>query len=131
MTKKRYGLGFCMLILMAFCFLGCDGPTPSKPKFDESLLLGYWQSETLHEYYQEDGTGYTWDTADDVTEEEAQPYTWTLSGSTLMQSHIMEMGGVVPKKYTLTTLTATTLAYHDDFGTSYVFHKGNSDEETR
>ncbi|MBO4488829.1 MAG: hypothetical protein J5741_04120 [Bacteroidales bacterium] len=131
MMKRINIYGILLIAFFAFVAISCDHPTPSKPKFDESLLMGYWQSGTLHEYYQEDGTGYTWDTADDVLEEEAQPYTWTLSGATLTQNHQMEMGGVVPKAYTVTTLTATTLAYQDNYGTSYVFHKGNSDEETR
>ncbi len=116
-----------MMICCALLAVSCDGggSTPTKPAFDESLLIGYWQSETLHEYYNIDGTGYTWDTADDVTEEEAQPFTWSLNGKTLTQNHQMEMGGIVPKSYTVTTLDASTLAYHDYYGTSYVFHKGN------
>lgn len=130
MMKKINLYGLLLIVFLAFAAISCEHPTPSKPKFDESLLMGYWQAGTLHEYYKEDGTGYTWDTADDVLEEEAQPYTWTFSGATLTQNHLMEMGGVVPKTYTVTTLTATTLAYHDNYGTSYVFYKGNSDEET-
>lgn len=131
MKRRFFTYGTLLMAILAIVMISCDGPTPLKPKFDESLLIGYWQSGTLHEYYQEDGTGYTWDTVDDVHEEEAQPYTWTLSGSTLTQYHQMELGGVVPKTYTLTILDASTLAYHDSYGTSYVFHKGNSDEETR
>ena len=68
-------------------------------------------------------TGYTWDTADDVTEEEAQPFTWVLEGSTLTQNHKMAMGGIVPKTYTVTKLTASTLMYHDNFGTFHSFIK--------
>jgi len=113
------GLTFCcLLFLMNSCNLfGKDD------KFDKTLLSGTWASGTLHEHYNETGTGYTWDTADDVTEEEAQPFTWTLEGSTLTQIHQMEMGGKVPKTYTVTKLNATTLAYHDDYGKSYTFTK--------
>ncbi|MCR4966102.1 MAG: hypothetical protein K6A41_10675 [Bacteroidales bacterium] len=127
--KKKNIFGIWIFALLATFILGCEDPGgggTNRPKFDESLLIGYWQSGTLHEYYKEDGTGYTWDTEDDVMEEEAQPYTWTLSGSTLTQNHQMEMGGVVPKSYIVTTLNATTLEYHDNYGTSYIFFKDQS-----
>jgi hypothetical protein len=92
-------------------------------KFDKTFLPGYWVSGTLHEFYNANGTGYTWDTADDVTEEEAQPFTWTLEKATLTQIHKMEMGGNVPKTYTVTKLNTTSLEYHDDYGKYYSFVK--------
>ena len=108
----------CMMFLMNSCDLFNGGE-----KFDKTLLPGNWVMGTLHEHYNAEGTGYTWDTADDVTEEEAQPFTWKLEGSTLTQIHLMEMGGNVPKTYTVTKLNATTLAYRDDYGKSYTFTK--------
>jgi hypothetical protein len=35
----------------------------------------------------------------------------------------MEVGGNVPKVYTVTELTETTLKYQDDFGKTYTFTK--------
>lgn len=109
---------FCAIVLL---MSGCE-PTERKT-FDRSLMIGYWQSGTIYEYYNGNGTGYTWDTADDVTEEEAQPFTWTLSEATLTQNHQIEMGGVVPKRYTVTTLNNSVLCYHDDYGNNYIFNK--------
>lgn len=37
----------------------------------------------------------------------------------------MEVGGNVPKVYTVTKLTSTTLSYEDDYGKSYTFTKVN------
>jgi len=118
-NSLHFGLFLCCLALL---MAGCD-LFNHEEKFDKTLLTGTWAAGTLHEHYNEIGTGYTWDTADDVTEEEAQPFTWTLEGSTLTQIHQMEMGGNVPKTYTVTKLNATTLAYHDDYGKSYTFTK--------
>ena len=70
-----------------------------------------------------DGTGGTWDTADDVTEEEAQDFTWTLVNAELTHIHILEIGGHVPKVYTVTELTSSTLTYNDDFGVEFSFTK--------
>ena len=108
----------CIAILMSSCDL-----FNRKEKFDKTLLSGCWVSGTLYEYYNADGTGHTWDILDDVTEEEAQPFTWTLEKRTLTQIHQMEMGGNVPKIYTVTKLNATTLEYHDDYGKYYTFTK--------
>ena len=118
-NSLHFGLFLCCLALL---MAGCD-LFNHEEKYDKTLLTGTWASGTLHEHYNTAGTGYTWDTADDVTEEEAQPFTWTLDGSTLTQIHQMEMGGNVPKTYTVTKLNATTLSYHDDYGQYYTFTK--------
>lgn len=115
--KSIFVLGFALVV---FLTAGCDHFN-HKEKFDKTLLSGYWLSGTLYEYYNADGTGYTWDILDDVTEEEAQHFTWTLEKSTLTQIHQMEMGGNVPKTYTVTKLNATTLEYHDNYGKYYTF----------
>ena len=119
--KNRNRLPFrlflcCLALLMA----GCD-LFNHEEKFDKSLMSGYWVSGTLHEYYNANGTGYTWDTWDDVTEEEAQPFTWTLENATLTQIHKMEMGGNVPKVYTVIKLNSSMLEYRDDYGKTYTF----------
>ena len=92
---------------------------------DKTLLYGKWQENKTKnfEVYNSDGTGYTWDEADDVTEAEAQQFTWTLEGDALTHIHIMEMGADIPKIYTVTKLTATELTYKDDFGKTHTFNK--------
>ncbi|HKK80899.1 MAG TPA: hypothetical protein VJ909_01540 [Prolixibacteraceae bacterium] len=94
-----------------------------EDSFDESLLVGKWESGTLFYNYNYDGTGSTWDEGDDVTEEEAQEFTWTLVEDELTHIHIMEIGGTVPKIYTVTKLTETTLEYEDGFGVKSSFAK--------
>ena len=89
--------------------------------FTESFLIGIWVSGTLHYKYLSDKTGTTWDTKDDVTEAEGQAFTWTLVKSELTHIHIIETGGNVPKVYTVTELTATSLKYKDSFGVLYSF----------
>ncbi|MCH4895731.1 hypothetical protein E0494_03325 [Marinilabiliaceae bacterium JC040] len=115
---------------MALCFVSIILLSTSCTKeedkdFDQQLLLGKWQEGTLYERYDVGGTGATWDTADDVKESEAQPFTWTLKKDQLGQVHLMQNGTKVPKTYTVTELSATTLSYKDDFGKSYTFKKVN------
>ncbi len=119
MMKKslRY---FTMLAVITYLAVSC---TKEEETFDQTLLTGKWQSGTLFYKYLADGTGGTWDTADNVTEAEAQAFTWTLVKDLLTQIHILEIGGSVPKIYTVTELTETSLKYHDDFGVSFSFTK--------
>ena len=117
---KRTLIYLTAFMLLTFLAVSCE---PEEQSFDESLLIGKWQSGTVFYKYLADGTGGTWDTADDVTEDEAQPFTWTLVKSELTHIHILEMGGTVPKVYTVTELTETTLKYHDDFGGDFTFTK--------
>jgi hypothetical protein len=116
-----------IISFLVLCFVttvlmvSCD--TLVEKSFNETLLYGKWQSGTLFYKYLSDGSGSTWDTADDVTEAEAQKFTWTLVHSELTQNHILEMGGTVPKVYTVTELTDSTLKYHDDFDKNFSFIK--------
>ena len=118
MKKTLFYLTMC--IVVSFLVVSC---APEEEYFDDSLLIGKWQSGTLYYKYLDDGSGGTWDTADDVTEEEAQAFTWTLVKSELTHIHVLEIGGSVPKIYTVTELTSTSLEYHDDFGVNFAFTK--------
>jgi hypothetical protein len=118
MKKILFYISMCSVLVMLA--VSCETEPIS---FDESLLIGKWQSGTLFYKYFGDGTGGTWDTADDVKEEEAQAFTWTLEYAELTHIHILEIGGTVPKVYTVTELTATSLKYHDDFGVNWAFTK--------
>lgn len=126
---KKITRNIAVFILTTLIFGSCIDPV----YFDPNLLIGKWSrpspfatSENPGDEffrYDEDGSGVTWDTADDVTELEAQTFTWTLHGSQLTQIHTIEMGGTVTKIYTLTSLTETTLTYKDDFGKVFSYSK--------
>ena len=119
---KRLSYLLISFVLTVTLFNSC---TPEITVFDKSLLTGVWVSGTEYYRYDSDGNGVTWDTSDNVTEATGQKFTWTLINSELTQNHILEIGGTVPKTYTLTELTTTTLKYKDDFGVAYSFTKVN------
>lgn len=105
---------------------------PDKADYKASDLVGKWvltkggAQGTEFWRYKADGTGATWDTADDVSEEEAQAFDWTLEGDQLTQIHKLESSaGVVPMVYTVTALTSSKLNYKDDYGRTYVFTRVN------
>ncbi len=114
---KKHKISVVAAILVALMLASCE----KEDDFDEFLLVGKWQSGTLFDRYFANGTGYSWDEGDDVREDEAQAFTWTLIESELTQFHIMENGPDIPKHYTVTELSSTRLRYRDDFGRSYSF----------
>jgi len=114
---KKYKISLVATILIALMLASCE----KESDFDKSLLTGKWQSGTLFYRYFVNGTGYSWDEGDDVSEDEAQDFTWTLVESELTHIHILEIGGTVPRVYTVTELSSTRLRYRDDFGRSYSF----------
>lgn len=112
----------CLMVCFSLSVLlnSCED---DETLFQESSLIGKWVSGTVYYKYLSDYSGKTWDTSDDVTEAEAQSFTWTLVKSELTHIHVLESGGSVPKVYTVTELTETTLKYKDEFGTSFSFKK--------
>lgn len=122
MNKK---LIFTAFILILLVMSGCK----SHLTFDETLLIGRWQRTStltggLDCYrYDAGGTGVTWDTGDDVTEDEGQAFDWTLSNDVLTLVHKGAMGELIPKTYTMQKLNTTTLSYSDDYGVTYTFSR--------
>ena len=123
---KNFKLLFISILAVSAIILSMSSCSPDTDvEFDQTLLTGKRQENNslVFEVYGKDGSGYTWDEADDVTEAEAQPFTWGLNGNVLTQVHTMEMGGNVPKAYTVTKLTATELVYEDNYGKVHSFDK--------
>jgi hypothetical protein len=120
---KRFSFYIAFCAVLTLMVVSCEEDTTS---FDETLLYGKWQGtwegKTVYYKYFDDGTGYTWVPADDVTEEEATDFTWTLVQAEFTQIYVGQMGQTVPKVYTITELTSSTLKYKDDFD-SYSYTK--------
>lgn len=120
---KRGGkLVIGLVALLALCSCGSE---PVTPTFDEALLIGEWIENTVHEKYLPEGLGTTWDTADDVAEEEADTFNWSFDGSRLIQEHHMVVG-VVPRILTVTKLDLENLVYEDSGGVPHHFFRNDT-----
>ncbi len=126
-----------MGIAFAFGLSSCDGIGSGDDGFDETLLYGKWQEGTVYERYYAtpiervmangdtvQANGTTWDEGDDVYEDEAQLFNWTLTGSTLKQEHVGTFV-IVPKLYTVKSLTNNEMVYSDDYGSEHHFSRVN------
>lgn len=94
-----------------------------KVIYDASLLVGEWVRGTEHELYLADGTGRMWDTGDDVSDAEAQRFSWTLDSNLLTLICHLELGGVVPKRFVVTFADDENLSYNDPYGKAHLWDR--------
>ena len=94
-----------------------------KVIYDASILVGEWVRGTEHEVYLADGTGRMWDTADDVSDAEAQRFSWTLDSNLLTLICHLELGGVVPKRFVVTFADDENLSYNDPYGKAHLWDR--------
>ncbi|MBR4230409.1 MAG: hypothetical protein IKR83_06825 [Bacteroidales bacterium] len=107
-------------------FTACGDKTiPLNVNADQ--LYGCWVKNGSQEYwrYLDDGTGVTWDEADDITEEESNlRFEWTVAGDVLTHVFHGEQGNQsVPKVYTIKGISPSAMSWEDDYGQSYTLIK--------
>lgn len=92
--------------------------------YDTDMLIGLWQSGTVFYRFNEDGSGVTWDTADDVSELEGGKFTWEVKKKRFIHYHKMEINdAIIPKSYNINKLDLMNLEYVDDFDVKSTFIK--------
>lgn len=87
------------------------------------MLVGLWQIDE-HVFYRfnPDGSGHTWDVADDLTEEEASNFNWEAFEEAIMMTHKLRIRGIVPRYYELDCINAFDLRFHDNYS-SYALER--------
>ena len=138
MKKKK--LIIVILIIIALCLVALFLWKISQPKeyqpeiiepevfedqvYDTDLIIGLWQSGTLFYRFNEDGTGATWNSADDVTELEGSKFTWEVSKSRFIHYHQMEVNdAIIPKAYDIIKLDLMNMEIEDDYNVKTAFIK--------
>ncbi len=137
---KKKTLITIIIIILALCAVAFIIWTINKPKsyepeylepevfedetYDSDMLIGLWQSGSVFYRYNDDGSGVTWDIADDVMEEEGSKFTWEVDKKRIIHYHQMEISSaIIPKAYTITKLDLSNLEYKDDFKVESAFIK--------
>lgn len=137
---KKKTLLIIILVIISLCALAFIVWTITKPKayepeylepevfedevYDTDMIIGLWQTGTVFYRYNEDFTGVTWDTADDVTEAEGSKFTWEVNKKRIIHYHKMEISdAIIPKAYTITNLDLSSFEYKDDYKVEHIFTK--------
>lgn len=92
--------------------------TESTKSYSE-LIVGRWKTsadEPYYEVYYSDGTGKMWDTAEDVQEDEADTFDWSIDEHNQLTQIVHFQGGQgdVPQYCNIITLNETTLKYNNN-----------------
>ena len=107
------------LLIGSFLIISCsDDPIDEDKSFDQTKLYGKWQQGTVFYVYNSNNTGWTWDTSEGVTEEDAkkegdegQTFTWELTANNLIEAHFGER---TQRSYVIKILTDSDLEYVDN-----------------
>ena len=108
---------FIVTLFTVSCSKKKDDSTSSKPYSE--LIVGRWKtSDGGHfEVYNANGTGKMWDPADDVQEDEADTFDYTVDQA---QNHMMQIihfqggQGDVPQSCNILILNETTFKYNNE-----------------
>ena len=112
-----------LVLLVAAFFVTLFTVSCSKKK-DESksyseLIVGRWKTSDggHYEVYNSDGTGKMWDPADDVQEDEANTFTWSIDENNKQMTqiiHSQELGFDTPQYCNIITLNETSFTYNNE-----------------
>lgn len=104
--------------------------TPTTPqKTYSELIVGRWMTADggHYEVYNSNGTGKMWDPADDVQEDEADTFDWTMDQPHKQFTqivHFQEGQGDVPQYCNILILNENTLKYNNEgFRAEYTLTK--------
>ena len=81
------------------------------------LIVGRWKTADggHYEVYNANGTGKMWDPAEDVQEDEADIFDWTIEGSQMTQIvHFQSGQGDVPQYCNILILNESTFKYNNE-----------------
>ena len=83
---------------------------------NKEMLVGLWQKDG-HVFYrfEPNGKGHTWDVDDDITEDEASPFSWEAYEEAIMMTYKLRIRGIVPRYYELDQLSPFDLHFHDTY----------------
>ena len=94
------------------------GTTKQTTEKSFKVLVGRWSTADggHFEVYNADGTGHMWDPADDVQEEEADTFEWSIDANHNMTQIVHYQGGqgVVPQYCNILKLNATEFNYNNE-----------------
>lgn len=114
--------GIILLLIVAFFvtlgMVSCKKESPSSKTYSE-LVVGRWKTSDggHYEVYESNGTGHMWDPADDVQEDEADQFSWSIDEDSKKMTqiiHSQELGFDVTQYCNIITLSESTFKYNNE-----------------
>jgi len=105
------------MLIAAFAMTSCD---KKNTEVNQDLIVGKWQSTSARyfEIYYADGTGKMWNEDDDVSEAEADIFTWKFeSGDKTKFTQVIEFhsgAASIPQMCNVVVLNESSFTYNND-----------------
>ncbi len=127
MKNKRYIIWALVGLLTLGGLAGCKKRVVHI-NVSEGQVVGVWVKNNTREYWRfdSDNTGVTWDESEDISESESNlRFTWEIANEDeLRMVSSGEMGNqFVPKNYTVTEISSTTMKWEDLYGLTSTLNK--------
>ena len=127
--------GIILLLIVAFFvtlgMFSCKKENPESSQSYSELVVGRWKTSDggHYEVYNSNGTGHMWDPADDVQEDEADQFNWTIDENAKQMTQIIHFQGGqgdVPQYCNILTLNESTFKYNNEgWRATYTLTKEN------
>ena len=121
--KKTISLLLIAAFIVTLLTVSCKKKKTEEPAVQEKtyaeLIVGRWMTDGggHYEVYDEGGTGHMWDPADDVQEDEADNFDWTIDQAHNHMTQVIHFQGGqgdVPQSCNILILNETTLKYNNE-----------------
>ena len=118
--KKIVPILIISAVLLTLLMVSCGKEEPAEPtKTYAELIVGRWKTADggHYEVYESNGTGHMWDPADDVQEDEADNFDYTVNESEKHMDQIIHFQGGqadLPQSCNILILNETTFKYNNE-----------------
>lgn len=116
--RKIVSILLIAAVVVTLGMVSCKKENPESSKSYSELIVGRWKTSDggHYEVYNSDGTGHMWDPADDVQEDEADQFDWSIDSNNKLTQTIHFQGGQadLPQYCNILTLDESTFKYNNE-----------------
>ena len=117
--KKTISILLIAAVILTLGLVSCKKDKKEEQKTYYELVIGRWRTHDggHYEVYYAGGTGKMWDPGEDVQEDEADTFDWSIDESNKKMTQIIHFQGGqgdIPQYCNIITLAESTFTYNND-----------------
>lgn len=117
--KKTISILLIAAVILTLGLVSCKKDKQEEQKTYYELVIGRWRTHDggHYEVYYAGGTGKMWDPGEDVQEDEADTFDWSIDESNKKMTQIIHFQGGqgdIPQYCNIITLDESTFTYNND-----------------
>ena len=117
--KKTISILLIAAVILTLGLVSCKKDKKEEQKTYYELVIGRWRTHDggHYEVYYAGGTGKMWDPGEDVQEDEADTFDWSIDESNKKMTQVIHFQGGqgdIPQYCNIITLDESTFTYNND-----------------